>query len=180
MNAVARVERITPDWWETLRDVRLAALRDAPYAFSTRYEDMAEKGDDHWREMAARWTRYPDGCTFLAFAPGGGDTVGMAGGYRNPGEEGVAYLVAMWVAPGWRGTGAADLLVEAVSDWAAALPVGRLGAWVTGGNDRALRFYGRLGFVREPDASRPHAPDPSLCEILMVRRLLPPSTLPDS
>src|SRR4051812_6071400 len=48
------VRRVRADEWATLRRVRLAALLDAPTAFSSTHEMEAERADDDWIEWAGR------------------------------------------------------------------------------------------------------------------------------
>jgi len=48
---------LVDDEWQLYRDVRLAALRDAPEAFIARFEDEASYDDDFWRERMSRATR---------------------------------------------------------------------------------------------------------------------------
>ena len=52
----------------------------------------------------------------------------------------------MWVWPEARGTGAAEALVDAV-----VAGEGPIELWVTQGNDRAIAFYRRMGFVEIDD-----------------------------
>jgi RimJ/RimL family protein N-acetyltransferase len=54
--------------------------------------------------------------------------------------------VSMWVSPQARGSGAADLLVSAAVEAAAAESAGRLVLWVADGNARARAVYLRAGF----------------------------------
>ena len=49
------VRRVRDDEWRDLRDLRLAALLDAPDAFWTRYDEAIVLSDDEWRE----WTSMP-------------------------------------------------------------------------------------------------------------------------
>ena len=56
-------ETVMPDW-PALRDIRLAALRDAPEAFSSTYAEQVNFGPEQWQQRIAR------GGTFLAFLPG--------------------------------------------------------------------------------------------------------------
>ena len=49
--------------WQALREIRLQALRDAPYAFASTHAREAAFADDEWQGRATR-----DG-SFLAFLP---------------------------------------------------------------------------------------------------------------
>jgi GNAT superfamily N-acetyltransferase len=53
----------------------------------------------------------------------------------------------MWVAPAWRGRGAAPMLADAVITWASSEGAARLGLWVPAGNARARAFYEGQGFL---------------------------------
>ena len=141
MGAVIR--EVRPADWELLRDVRLRALADAPYAFLTRYDEAASWPDERWQER----TRQAGQVTFVAEGDGRFD--GMVAGFAAE-EPGVVFLVSMWVDPARRGTGLAAQLVERVVEWARAQGAERVRLAVEPGNDRAMRLYERCGFVR-PD-----------------------------
>lgn len=135
-----RIRRLAPDDVEILRDVRLRALRDAPDAFWTTYDREAAYGPGDWR----RWLT----STALFVAEDDPDApTGIAGGVADTGDPGVAVLVSMWVAPEHRGTGLADRLVAAVTDWAVAQGRPTVRLHVEEHNERARRCYHRLGFV---------------------------------
>jgi GNAT superfamily N-acetyltransferase len=93
-----------------LRALRLQALTDAPEAFGSTIErELARTIEDWWRWLAP-------GVTFLLEA--GGEPLGLVSGIRDVQHSSVALLMAMWVHPDLRGTGAADALMSAVKAWA--------------------------------------------------------------
>jgi GNAT superfamily N-acetyltransferase len=155
------VRRLQPDDWQVLRDIRLAALADSPSAFASTLSREEAFTEDDWR-----W-RLRNGCSVVVTDSAQGEPVGLAGGYLH---EGVPELIAMWVHPTRRGTGAAELLVEAVADWAREQDAARLRLWVVEGNDRAERVYRRLGFA-PTGAAQPVPGNPSLTEAQMERLL---------
>ncbi len=150
--------------WQALRDIRLEALRDAPYAFGSTYADQVKLGEAHWRQRIAR------GGTFLAFVPevSAPEPVGLIGGY--PEEPGVVELVSMFVSPQARGHGVGEALIDAVIGWARARDATSVHLWVTETNKHACRLYERCGFT--PTAERQPLPsDPALAEIGMTHPL---------
>ena len=52
----------------------------------------------------------------------------------------------MWVAPGYRGTGAASALVENLLHWARDSGIASVSLDVTNFNKRAIQFYRTMGF----------------------------------
>ena len=125
--------------WPLWRDARVAALTDAPHAFTSRLEDWGRGGEDGWRERYAT----PGAHNLLASLDG--RTVGMARGVPEGG--GVAVLHSVWVAPGARGHGVGDRLVAAVEAWARRAGARALRLGVLPGNDTAIALYRRHGFV---------------------------------
>lgn len=164
MGGMVLVRKVSQDEWAALRDVRLAALGEAPYAFGSTYEREAAFGEEQWRgRLASR------SVTFFAFAgePGAGEPAGLAGVYEEAGD---ADLVSMWVRPAARGLGVGQALVEAAADWAKARDHDALYLWVTESNPSARKLYERCGFT--PTGERQPLPsDESLQEIRM-RRIL--------
>jgi GNAT superfamily N-acetyltransferase len=142
------VRRVVPDDWQQFREVRLAALADAPSAFLTTYEQAAQYDEQVWRLRAA------EGGTMLAWR--GDRPVGIAAGFV-PDE--VPELVMMWVEPAARGTGVVEALIDSVATWAGERAAGELRLWVVDGNERAERAYDRYGFRRtgraQPVPGRP-------------------------
>ena len=157
----AEIRRARPGDWEVLRDVRLAALADTPYAFMATLAQEQEYGESRWRERIAKST------FFLAWD--GARPVGIVGTFTQ--DDGDWHVISMWVAPPARGTGVAGQLIDTVAGHARARGAATLTLWVTDGNDRAHAFYQRLGFhstgKRQP--VRPQTPDD--WEEEMLRRL---------
>jgi GNAT superfamily N-acetyltransferase len=133
-----------------LRELRLQALSEAPAAFGSTYERELARTTSDWQ----RWLT--PGATFICCGPAGAR--GMVAGLRDEIDPAVVHLMAMWVHPAIRGSGAADELVAAILAWAESQGAGSVRLRVIQGNSRARRFYERIGFrptghktVRERD-----------------------------
>jgi GNAT superfamily N-acetyltransferase len=121
-----------------LRALRLEALTDSPAAFGSTLERELARTTEDWR----RWLA--PGVTFLLEA--GGKPCGLVAGSRDPQDSLVVHLMAMWVHPDQRGTGAADALLSSVKDWAAEVGATLVRLNVVESNGRARRCYERAGF----------------------------------
>ena len=135
-----RVQRATFDDIATLRSLRLQALTDSPDAFGSTYERELARSDDDWR----RWIE-PNPTYVLEATPG--SPTGIVAGTHDEQDPDVANLMALWVHPSLRGSGAGDLLVEAVLGWATDVKATSIRLCVTDGNEPARRLYARHGFV---------------------------------
>ncbi len=134
------VRETVMDDWQALRDIRLAALRDAPNAFASTYEEQVAFEEADWRQRIAR------GGTFLAYVPevDASEAAGLAAGYQQgPGTVG---LISMFVRPRARGRGVGEALIAAVLDWARARNATSVHLWVTETNKPARLLYERCGF----------------------------------
>jgi ribosomal protein S18 acetylase RimI-like enzyme len=140
---VVTIEAIGPDGWSRWRSLRLAALADAPEAFSARLADWQGVRDTEarWRARLALLRSV----NLLATTPGA--DVGMASCAAVEGARSVE-LASMWVEPSARGRGVADALVEAAVKWAEDQRADRVTLGVMQSNSRAIRLYLRHGFTR--------------------------------
>lgn len=126
--------------WPLWRDLRLAALTDAPDAFKAGLADWHRGGEDRWCDRL----RIPGAHHVAALLDG--DPVGLVGGL--PGSpDGVRELRSLWVAPRARGRGVADRPVEEVERWARETGGTTLRLAVLPGNEAALALYRRHGFA---------------------------------
>ncbi len=158
---MVQVRQVGPDGWRAMRDVRLAALRDAPYAFGSTYAEEIALGVADWRRRITR------GATFLAYVRElHAEAVGIAACFEA--EPGTVELVSLWVDPRARGHGAGDALVKAVCDRAREKAAPRVHLWVTATNDSARRLYERCGFLPTGEG-QPLPSDPKLTEMGMTR-----------
>ena len=151
--------------WQALRDIRLQALRDAPYAFSSTYARESAFGEDDWR----RATR--DG-SFIAFIPEA-CPAGLGGGYLAAPE--VVELIGMFVRPQARGRGVGEALINAVIGWAREKDATSVHLWVTETNKHARLLYERCGFTVTAER-QPLPSNPALGELGMTRPLKDLST----
>jgi GNAT superfamily N-acetyltransferase len=156
-------EAISEDW-QAMRDTRLAALREAPYAFGSTAEREAAFGEPQWR---ARTRMSGHGVMYFAQVAGLPEPAGIAGIYV---EDGAADLVSMWVRPAARGQKVGQALIEAAAGWARSQGFGTLYLWVTESNAPARTLYERCGFT-ETGERQPLPSDPALTEIKMSRPL---------
>ncbi len=124
------------------RDVRLRALEESPDAFGSTLAREQAMSREEWIEIALR-NLDPN---VLVLAVHEGRAVGIAGGYAIPDRPGSSALWGMWVDPSHRGGDTAQLLVDAVIEWASENGKAVLELWVVVTNRRAIRFYERCGF----------------------------------
>lgn len=141
MPGVIELQVLASDDWPIWRELRLAALTEAPNAFGSRLADWQGEGDreERWRARLD----IPGSYNLVAVLDG--RPVGMASGVPAA-EKGVAELISMWVRPTARGRGAGDQLVSAVVRWARDIGVDVLQLAVTQGNEAAAALYQRNGF----------------------------------
>jgi len=152
-------------------ELRLAALRDAPTAFGSSYEEERLVTPATWRSRIAGGLQQ---ATFGGYVDGG--LAGLCTVVREQKlkQRHKAYLYSVYVAPEQRGRGLARQLIEAAIAYARSLEgVRQLLLTVTDGNLQAQKLYAGLGFMtygREPDSlivdGRPYA------EILMCKSLV--------
>lgn len=121
-----------------LRDLRLQALTDEPNAFGSTYERELARTTADWQ----RWMS--PGVTFILYESAGAR--GMVAGVRDESDPTIVHLMAMWVHPQIRGSGGAGELVVAVVAWTRSEGANVVRLKVIQGNDRARRFYERMGF----------------------------------
>jgi RimJ/RimL family protein N-acetyltransferase len=133
-----RIARLVPDDWAAFRDVRLAALAEAPYAFGSTL--AYEQGHDE-----AAWRSRLDSRAQFAVRDGDGAVIGTAGALGAPP---VIRLISMWIAPAARGGGLGEALVRHVIAYVRELGARELQLAVALANPGAERLYERCGFRR--------------------------------
>jgi GNAT superfamily N-acetyltransferase len=132
------IRRLDAEDWQLYRRVRLDALKEAPYAFGSTYENEAHLDEAAWRQRMSGRVRFVaevDGVVAGTVSAGDADSTG------------VAAMTAMWVDPRYRRRGVGDLLVKHLLDWARDDGYDQMVLWVTDVNADARRLYERNGFT---------------------------------
>jgi GNAT superfamily N-acetyltransferase len=160
---MADIARLGEEEWGVYRDVRLASLEDAPSAFGSRLADERALTDAAWRARLESRTQFVAREEHRPVA-----TVGCLAE-----EAGSVELVSMWVAPDARGTGVADLLVDAVVADARDRGCHTTVLWVSEGNEPAERLYTRHGFARTGRVQPVDVDDPIRGVEFEMRRVEP-------
>jgi GNAT superfamily N-acetyltransferase len=149
---------IDSDHWVRWRDMRLAALEEAPDAFCSSLSEWRNRGEHAWRDRL-------QGVALNLIAELDERDAGMVSAVDSQGE---VELISMWVAPFARGRGVGDALVDEVVKWATKHDAPRLILRVVTGNDRAGALYARHGFTFEQTTLGENANSPG--ERLMARQ----------
>lgn len=166
MRAVRRIQTGETDLF---KQMRLASLRDAPYAFSSTYESALQRSADSWREQADSTAQGSDRATFIAFSDDA--PIGIAALYRLPDKLDIGEVLQVWVAPEYRGTGATRDLMDAVFKWAGDNSFRAIIARITNENTRALRFYRKCGFAFTNETSLDSSHETTLVREIESARL---------
>ena len=135
------IERMTPNGWARVREVRLRALTDTPDALGMTLAEEVTKSEQGWRTQLLN----PKAATWLAVLDG--EDVGMIVGAPYHGTSDAAGLFGMWVAPEARRLAVGRALVEAHVAWARVHGHRRVLLDVADQNLPAARFYTRMGFT---------------------------------
>ncbi|HET7501181.1 MAG TPA: GNAT family N-acetyltransferase [Kofleriaceae bacterium] len=155
-----RIVPLGPEDWELYRDLRIAGLTEAPYAFSSTLDELRQLGEAEWRaKLASRMQ-------FIAHDRDG-VAIGTVGAYSD--GDGVE-LISLWVVPRARGHGVGAALVERVIAHARARGCRDVRLAVAEGNAVAERLYRRCGFTRTGVLQPVRAGEPEL-EAEMIRVL---------
>ncbi len=149
------IRRLAKGEWPLYRQVRLAALKDAPEAFSTTYESASQRSPESWAAQADAAAEGSDRFTFLVLKKD--EPVGLASLYRDADGSGQGEMIQVWIAPALRGGRLAGELLDFIFRTAQNHGFGRIRAEVFMANERARRFYEKHGFTRE-DAPGMHDP----------------------
>lgn len=133
---------LSADDWRLWRQVRLAALAEAPSAFGSTLAQWTGAGDteQRWR---ARLSDVPLNLVFSI----DGQPAGMVSA-TGPSDDASIELISLWVAPFARGHGVGDAAVRRVLAWAESHH-GDSSVWlsVKKNNQPAIRLYERHGFA---------------------------------
>jgi RimJ/RimL family protein N-acetyltransferase len=148
---VIELRRITPDDWRLFRELRLAALAEAPYAYGSTLAQWSGENDleSRWR---ARLSGVP--CNLIAYLDGG--AAGLIGATGS--NDGTVQSISLWVAPFARGKGIADALIRAVCEHARTIGARSVCSCVRETNVAARAAYERNGFIDDGNATEKDGP----------------------
>ena len=132
------VHQAGPEDWAAWRDLRLRALQDSPAAFGSTYARELAFTEHDWRD------RLGDATSVSVLALAGGTPVGMGAGFSD--LPGWLHVVAMWVAPQWRGQRVGHRVLDGIRGWADERGL-RLHLDVAQGNPAARSSYLSYGFT---------------------------------
>jgi ribosomal protein S18 acetylase RimI-like enzyme len=158
------LRRIRPDDWPRQRALRLEMLADTPIAYLESLDDAEALSDLDW---AARVRDRVVSTTGAQWVLDAGDRfVGTMGCVLD--ESGRVHVVAVYLAPAYRGDGLLDRMLDEVTRWARERGVTTLMLEVAKENDRAVAAYRRRGFVPTGHTRR-HPLYPEVTELEMTR-----------
>ena len=152
MRTVIDVVVLSPGDWRRWRELRRAALADAPAAFGSTLSEWTGAGDTEQRWRARLAAVALNVVLTLDDKP-----AGMVSA-TAPSRDGAIKLISMWVSPFARGHGVGDAAMGCVLTWAHAEHGGApVVLSVKTHNEPAIQLYQRHGFT---DAG-PSPDDPS-------------------
>lgn len=154
------IRELEPHEWQLLRELRLAALQDAPTAFGSTYAAECDLTDAQWQDRAKLWTASGRSTAFIALA--GDNGVGLVSvtlDADSPPTNRLTRVYSMWVAPSARSQGVGRALMTHVLAWAERMHSPTTKLHVTSTNTAAVNLYQSIGFSptghREPHRAYP-------------------------
>jgi GNAT superfamily N-acetyltransferase len=155
---------------EEIRALRMRALADAPFAFSSSLAREVDRPEHFWHQLACESERALSKATFVAVDDE--EWIGMAGVFTSPDDPGCGEVWGMWVAPSERRAGVGCQLMDSIRSWATTCGLERLQLSVSTSerSGPARRFYEALGF-RATGEQEAMESDPSLLADVMTLTL---------
>ena len=148
---------------DRLRALRLAALKDAPYAFGAKYEDEIKKPESEWIDRLKN--------THWCFAVADGVDVGLLAVDRAEKDRNSdCWLSSWWLSEGFRGSGIPKLMLNWVEQLCIENNWEKIGLGVWPENLRARAAYKKLGFI-EADKPLPSRSTPGQMYLAMYRNI---------
>ncbi|NYI76906.1 GNAT family N-acetyltransferase [Nocardioides panzhihuensis] len=156
--ASCTVRRAHAEEWQSIRELRLEALRDpiAHLAYLERLEDALQRPDSYWREQAqtaaagtsvgkfvavGEHAEFVGTVTALVTAPGEPDYIGETSAHVR------AAIVGVYVRPDQRGGGVLQALLSETEAWLQDIGVQQVRLHVNEDNVRAQGAYRKCGYV---------------------------------
>jgi GNAT superfamily N-acetyltransferase len=166
MNTSLTVRRLAGEQAALYRELRIAALREAPYAFGTTLSEALAEDEETLGALVQQLARSDQRAGFVLYTEG--QPAGLVGAFFEEGREHRGFIRALWVAPAVRHLRGGELLVSAATRWLIDHGSTLVYAWVTDANVNAMQFYLRLGFT--PSGDRQSLPsNPNEWETLLFK-----------
>lgn len=140
------ISQLNPDRWDEYRQLRLEALKEAPEAFESSYEDVKKEPKIAWGKRLQK-ARKKEG-QIIVFAETNNNLVGMAAAFWGS-EDDSAELISLYVNKQHRRAGLGRKLTETVLKEVASLPQItklKVGAYTT--QKIVLKLYAKCGFSK--------------------------------
>ena len=150
------VRRFQPYEWQLYRDLRLAALRDAPDAFGSTLAREESFPEQEWIARLAAGTASPLNHPIVA-EDDSGRAVGLGWVRIEPADTSAATLYQVWIHPDARRKQIGVALLASAVRWAQEAGARTMELHVALGPESAIAFYRRAGFV-ESGACSPLRP----------------------
>jgi ribosomal protein S18 acetylase RimI-like enzyme len=135
------IERLRAEQWRVLRDLRIAALTDAPDAFSPTAEDARRHDDAYWQRGAERMST-AEAAMYLVRS--GDRWIGLVSATRD--ATGLGHIGAMWVHPEYRAQRLGAALLDRALEFLDERSSRGIELSVTEGNERPITLYRSRGF----------------------------------
>lgn len=152
---------------QIIRDLRIAALTDAPYAFGAKLEDVLKEPSEKFAVDAARHSESDTSASFIAFSEA--EPIGTIGAFfEQPSHR--AFICSLWVKGSFRGGAISQKLLQIAIDWLSERGATECYAWVSDLNKRAIGFYIKHQFLNS-GSFQPLPSNPEHLEHLYVRKV---------
>lgn len=136
-----KVQRLSADDWQTVRALRLAALKTDPTSFATSYEVSRMMAETEWRDMMVARQYFA--------ALDDDEPIGLAALRLDDGESfrHRAVVLNLYVDPIARGKGVGTLLLTHLAEVALAQGILQLELGVNAESKGAIRLYEKNGYT---------------------------------
>lgn len=141
MSSQIKVELLSADQWQRLRDIRLRSLKESPHAFGGQLEVEGEFLENQWRNKFST-------LDYLVASKNGVDIALMSVETFAGDHNATCWIGGCWSDPLYRGQGALRALFDYVDIRAKEKGWQRQGLGVWADNEGAIAAYRAIGFQK--------------------------------